>query len=267
MAFSVSWPRLTLCVNWRTEDPRRRNCTWSAVYPVRASPATSWLSIFAAAAGRRPPVLVHAPISAFPPFRACPPEPRSRGGRSSAAASTHWAAVTTAEDSRPPRTASSWRSGIFAGPRDLRRGRSGCSDGAPRSGRKRERPVRAVEPACELGSQRGLALRLERRRVGARRADAGRERLPEVVKVLVRSLDDERGHSDLREPCVGPELAELVRRREAHQGSLVGGLGVEGGSRVPKGAQHRHLAAVVPDAAGEDACVPRDPHQLAHAAL
>src|SRR5215211_1635626 len=57
------------------------------------------------------------------------------------------------------------RSGISAGPRDLRRGRSGCSDGAPRSGRKRERPVRAVEPACELGSQRGLALRLERRRV------------------------------------------------------------------------------------------------------
>src|SRR5215211_6535279 len=137
------------------------------------------------------------------------------------------------------------------------------SDGAPGTRREGERALWAVEPARELVAKRRLTLRLEGGRVRPGWADAGRKRLPEVVEVVVRGLHDERRHADLREARARPELAELAGRREAHRGSLVGRFGIERGGRIPEAPEHRHLAAVVPDAAGDDTAGSRDPNHLA----
>jgi hypothetical protein len=83
-------------------------------------------------------------------------------------------------------------------------------DGTPRAGRQRERALRFSEAPEELVVESGLGICVEGGRVPARRADAGGERRPQVVEVVVSGFRDERLHADFVETSLEPELLEVI---------------------------------------------------------
>src|ERR671911_66389 len=138
------------------------------------------------------------------------------------------------------------------------------ADRTPGAGREREGVFRPAEPPTELVPKLLLCVGVERGRVGACGADAGRERCPKVVEGFVRRLDVDRGHRDARQVRL-PELSELLGPREPHRVLLhqrPRPSRVKCRGRLPEGAQHRHSAAVVPDAARDDASGARHARHL-----
>src|SRR5215207_7824669 len=82
---------------------------------------------------------------------------------------------------------------------------------------------------------------------------------------LIQGLDDDRGHVDVAQSSALPQRRELVGAGEAHGVSLHQrgrALRVERSGCLPEGAKHRHLAAVVPHAAGDDSVCAGHPGHL-----